>query len=87
MEAIKLKENLWDKVSFHIFEKNCDVGGTWLENRYPGNKHSHVLRFAPNFRQVVLVTCRATYINTASARIRTGQNCESQSVSMLRRGD
>ena len=23
-------------VTFEIFEKNHDVGGTWLENRYPG---------------------------------------------------
>jgi len=23
-------------VSFTIYEKNADVGGTWLENRYPG---------------------------------------------------
>ena len=23
-------------VTFHIFEKNSDVGGTWFENRYPG---------------------------------------------------
>ncbi|KIW93070.1 uncharacterized protein Z519_05675 [Cladophialophora bantiana CBS 173.52] len=23
-------------VTFQIFEKNSDVGGTWLENRYPG---------------------------------------------------
>lgn len=23
-------------VSFHVFEKNDDVGGTWYENRYPG---------------------------------------------------
>ena len=23
-------------VSFAIYEKNADVGGTWLENRYPG---------------------------------------------------
>src|SRR6202000_417487 len=23
-------------VTFVIYEKNADVGGTWLENRYPG---------------------------------------------------
>ena len=23
-------------VTFHLIEKNHDVGGTWLENRYPG---------------------------------------------------
>jgi cation diffusion facilitator CzcD-associated flavoprotein CzcO len=23
-------------VEIKIFEKNADVGGTWLENRYPG---------------------------------------------------
>lgn len=25
-----------ENVTFQIFEKNNDVGGTWLENRYPG---------------------------------------------------
>lgn len=23
-------------ITFHVYEKNSDVGGTWLENRYPG---------------------------------------------------
>lgn len=31
IELIKLAN-----VTFEIFEKNSDVGGTWLENRYPG---------------------------------------------------
>jgi cation diffusion facilitator CzcD-associated flavoprotein CzcO len=24
------------EIDFQIYEKNRDVGGTWLENRYPG---------------------------------------------------
>jgi cation diffusion facilitator CzcD-associated flavoprotein CzcO len=24
------------EIDFQIYEKNWDVGGTWLENRYPG---------------------------------------------------
>lgn len=32
--AIGLKK--LSNVTFHVFEKNHDVGGTWLENRYPG---------------------------------------------------
>lgn len=32
--AIELKK--LPNVTFHVFEKNRDVGGTWLENRYPG---------------------------------------------------
>jgi cation diffusion facilitator CzcD-associated flavoprotein CzcO len=25
-------------VELVIYEKNADIGGTWLENRYPGKK-------------------------------------------------
>lgn len=35
LTAIKVKERLRN-VDFQIFEKNNDLGGTWLENRYPG---------------------------------------------------
>lgn len=31
---IRLKE--LPHISFRCFEKNADVGGTWLETRYPG---------------------------------------------------
>jgi cation diffusion facilitator CzcD-associated flavoprotein CzcO len=30
--AIKLQEAFGDDVEIAIFEKNADVGGTWLEN-------------------------------------------------------
>jgi hypothetical protein len=33
--AYKYYEQL-ENVDFQIYEKNEDVGGTWLENRYPG---------------------------------------------------
>jgi cation diffusion facilitator CzcD-associated flavoprotein CzcO len=33
--AFKYQQSL-DNTSFQIYEKNEDVGGTWLENRYPG---------------------------------------------------
>jgi cation diffusion facilitator CzcD-associated flavoprotein CzcO len=33
--AYKYMQQLKD-VEFVIYEKNDDVGGTWLENRYPG---------------------------------------------------
>lgn len=29
-------ERLLEKVDLQIYEKNSDIGGTWLENRYPG---------------------------------------------------
>ncbi|KAH6664823.1 cyclohexanone monooxygenase [Halenospora varia] len=29
-------ERLLEKVDLQIYEKNDDIGGTWLENRYPG---------------------------------------------------
>jgi len=33
--AYKAERQL-ENVSFQIYEKNNDIGGTWLENRYPG---------------------------------------------------
>ena len=40
-------------VEHQIYEKNHDIGGTWLENRYPGAacdipSHAYILNFAPN---------------------------------------
>lgn len=29
-------ERLLENVTLQIYEKNNDIGGTWLENRYPG---------------------------------------------------
>jgi cation diffusion facilitator CzcD-associated flavoprotein CzcO len=42
-----------DNISFTVYEKNSDVGGTWFENRYPGcacdiPAHSYQLTFEPN---------------------------------------
>lgn len=34
--AYKYQERLKTNASFVIYEKNNDVTGTWLENRYPG---------------------------------------------------
>ncbi|KAL4798345.1 hypothetical protein BDV19DRAFT_21008 [Aspergillus venezuelensis] len=52
--AYKLKhERPLDFVDFTIYEKNCEVGGTWFENVYPGVGcdipiHSYIFPFAPN---------------------------------------
>ncbi|KAJ5187667.1 hypothetical protein N7449_010661 [Penicillium cf. viridicatum] len=52
--AHKLKhEHPLDFVDFTIYEKNCEVGGSWFENVYPGvgcdvPAHSYVLPFEPN---------------------------------------
>lgn len=48
--GIKLKEA---GIPFKIFEKNSDIGGTWLENHYPGAavdvpSHFYSFAFAPN---------------------------------------
>jgi hypothetical protein len=29
-------ERLLENIELQIYEKNSDIGGTWLENRYPG---------------------------------------------------
>ncbi|KAH7336483.1 cyclohexanone monooxygenase [Rhexocercosporidium sp. MPI-PUGE-AT-0058] len=50
--AYKMERKLED-VEFQIYEKNKDVGGTWLENRYPGCEcdipsHSYQFSWARN---------------------------------------
>lgn len=34
--AFAYKANQVDNLSYTIYEKNADVGGTWLDSRYPG---------------------------------------------------
>ncbi|KAH7214445.1 hypothetical protein DER44DRAFT_819318 [Fusarium oxysporum] len=51
--AYKLKRHLNDYVTFQIFEKSPDLGGTWFENKYPGcacdvPSHCYQYSFAPN---------------------------------------
>ncbi|KAL3455502.1 hypothetical protein BJX64DRAFT_294964 [Aspergillus heterothallicus] len=51
--AIQLKS--LPHVTYQVFEKNADVGGTWFENRYPGAacdvaSHAYQYTFAPNPR-------------------------------------
>ncbi|KAL2826251.1 hypothetical protein BDW59DRAFT_179602 [Aspergillus cavernicola] len=54
MMAIVFNERMRDKnAEFVIYERNEDLGGTWLENRYPGCKcdipaHNYAYSFAPN---------------------------------------
>jgi len=36
LNFFKFAEDKLDNVEIICYEKNCDVGGTWLENRYPG---------------------------------------------------
>lgn len=48
--AIRLQEA---GITYEVFEKNADVGGTWLENAYPGcgvdtPNHAYSYSFAPN---------------------------------------
>ncbi|KIM93784.1 hypothetical protein OIDMADRAFT_61418 [Oidiodendron maius Zn] len=51
--AHRLSTELRNEVEFQIFEKNLDLGGTWLENQYPGcacdvPSHVYQFSFAPN---------------------------------------
>ncbi|KAJ5604597.1 hypothetical protein N7510_009751 [Penicillium lagena] len=54
MMAIVFSEKMKDKnAELVIYERNKDLGGTWLENRYPGCKcdipaHNYAYSFAPN---------------------------------------
>ena len=52
LAAIRLQQA---GVPFHVLEKNADVGGTWLENTYPGcrvdsNNQLYSYSFEPNAR-------------------------------------
>jgi hydroxyversicolorone monooxygenase len=45
-----------------IYEKNPDIGGTWLENKYPGcacdiPSHAYTYNFALNVRIPLLLLC------------------------------
>lgn len=49
LAAIRLKDA---GISYEVFEKNANVGGTWFENRYPGCRvdspnHTYSYSFAP----------------------------------------
>ncbi|KAF5003101.1 hypothetical protein FDECE_10336 [Fusarium decemcellulare] len=49
----KYEYHMDDFVDLNIYEKNSDVGGTWLENRYPGvacdvPAHIYTFSFEPN---------------------------------------
>jgi len=50
--AIRFPQRI-ENLTFQVYEKNADVGGTWFENRYPGvacdiPAHSYQLTFEPN---------------------------------------
>ncbi|KAL2067206.1 hypothetical protein VTL71DRAFT_1630 [Oculimacula yallundae] len=54
MMSIVFAEKMKDKnAELVVYERNEDLGGTWLENRYPGCKcdipaHNYAFSFAPN---------------------------------------
>lgn len=52
MMAYKIQKEC-KNVDHVIYEKNADIGGTWLENRYPNcacdiPSHAYIYNFAPN---------------------------------------
>lgn len=52
VSAYRIQKEL-ENVEFAIYEKNPDLGGTWLENRYPGcacdvPSHAYQIPFALN---------------------------------------
>ncbi|OQO00728.1 hypothetical protein B0A48_13219 [Cryoendolithus antarcticus] len=54
MMSIVFNERLrGENAELQIYEKNADIGGTWLENRYPGCRcdipaHNYAYSFCPN---------------------------------------
>ena len=52
-----LAEKVFKNVEFVVYEKNADLGGTWLENRYPGcacdiPAHNYTYSFEPYSKYV-----------------------------------
>ncbi|KAL4995553.1 hypothetical protein BDV10DRAFT_196629 [Aspergillus recurvatus] len=52
ISSIRLRQRI-GKLDLCVYEKNADVGGTWLENRYPGcacdiPAHTYQATFEPN---------------------------------------
>ncbi|KAL4883949.1 hypothetical protein BJY04DRAFT_183569 [Aspergillus karnatakaensis] len=52
ISSIRLRQRI-DKLDLVVYEKNADIGGTWLENRYPGcacdiPAHTYQASFEPN---------------------------------------
>ena len=59
-----------------IYEKNDDIGGTWLENRYPGcacdiPSHAYTYNFAMNVRSAILSTFPSIFADSLLARLAT----------------
>jgi cation diffusion facilitator CzcD-associated flavoprotein CzcO len=53
LAAIRFPQRI-PNLSLTVYEKNTDVSGTWLENRYPGcacdiPAHTYQATFAPNY--------------------------------------
>lgn len=53
LAAIRFPQRI-QNLSLTVYEKNADIGGTWLENRYPGcacdiPAHTYQATFAPNY--------------------------------------
>ncbi|OJJ04826.1 hypothetical protein ASPVEDRAFT_31261 [Aspergillus versicolor CBS 583.65] len=52
ISSIRLRQRI-GKLDLQVYEKNADIGGTWLENRYPGcacdiPAHTYQATFEPN---------------------------------------
>ncbi|KAL4758631.1 flavin-containing monooxygenase [Aspergillus foveolatus] len=52
ISSIRLRQRI-SKLDLCVYEKNADIGGTWLENRYPGcacdiPAHTYQATFEPN---------------------------------------
>lgn len=66
-------------MTFSIYEKSPELGGTWFENTYPGPLlMSRLSTLAENFVpfQDVLAMFLATYISIRLPQIRHGQSCK-----------
>lgn len=83
MMAYKYKHQLEMKehMDLVIYEKNSDIGGTWLENRYPG-----VACDVGATQQIKTGSCQLTYHPGSSSHLHLPLRTESRLDQLLCRG-
>lgn len=62
-------------VDLQIYEKNADVGGTWLENKYVPNSETKTNSHKISDTRVVRAIYHLIVTNMHGPRIQIGRNC------------
>jgi hypothetical protein len=63
-----------ENVELAVYEKNAEIGGTWYENRYPGNPVACWYIAGADIRQDVLATCQHMRTHSTLHLIQNGHD-------------